>query len=45
MLMSENGIEIGRPALSLGEGIHSVKSLKEKSLEKILRQSAGKHAI
>jgi uncharacterized protein (TIGR00661 family) len=45
MLMSENGVEIGRPSLSLGEGIHSVKSLKEKSLEKILRQSAGKHAI
>ena len=44
-LIQENKDEKNRLPVSLGNGIHSVKSLKEKSLEKILHQSADKHAV
>jgi len=38
-LLRENIFEDIKPAISLGSGIHSVKTLKEKSLERILKQS------
>ena len=38
-VLRENIFEEIKPAISLGSGIHSVKTLKEKSLERILKQS------
>ncbi len=38
-VLRENVFEEINPAISLGSGIHSVKTLKEKSLERILKQS------
>ena len=38
-VLRENIFEDIKPAISLGSGIHSVKTLKEKSLERILKQS------
>jgi uncharacterized protein (TIGR00661 family) len=40
MVIQENITGENRPALTLGNGIHSLKALKEKSLERILKQSA-----
>jgi uncharacterized protein (TIGR00661 family) len=40
MVIREDIFEENRKVLSLGDGIHSVKALKEKSLELILKQSA-----
>jgi hypothetical protein len=40
MVIQENITGENRPALTLSNGIHSVKALKEKSLERILKQSA-----
>lgn len=39
MVIRENIFEEDRQRISLGNGIHSVKKLKEKSLERILNQS------
>jgi hypothetical protein len=38
-VIRENMMEENRIMISLGNGIHSVKKLKEKSLERILNQS------
>jgi uncharacterized protein (TIGR00661 family) len=40
LVIRENIFEENKIILSLGDGIHSVKTLKEKSLERILKQSA-----
>src|SRR5450432_1621845 len=40
MVIRENILEGDRLRIPLGNGIHSVKKLKEKSLERILKQSA-----
>ncbi len=40
MVIRENIFEEETTGLLLGTGIHSVKKLKEKSLERILNQSA-----
>jgi uncharacterized protein (TIGR00661 family) len=39
-VIRENIFEEDRRSVSLGHGIHSIKTLKEKSLERILKQSA-----
>jgi uncharacterized protein (TIGR00661 family) len=39
MVIQENIVEEKRTMIALGNGIHSVKKLKEKSLERILNQS------
>ncbi len=38
-VIRENVVEENRTMIALGNGIHSVKKLKEKSLERILNQS------
>lgn len=45
LLIRENQFEDKIQVITPGNGIYSVKTLKEKSLERIIKQSADKHAM